>query len=419
MYKCSMYNNVFLGKKEGFEIYNSMTKARISVDDREYLEQVLVNGTDESTMQVLVENGFLVDEGLDEVSALRYVYNKRYFSTASLDIIMLPTMACNFNCPYCFEKPSLHIIKNESSNYFDVIEKYIVKQVTHFRHVNLNFFGGEPLLKRDEIKKFAKNVHILSDRLGFSIGSTIVTNGSLIDESVMESLILVNCNLMQITIDGAKAQHDGTRIFKNGVPSFDLLIDKIKFVASFVAKNPSLRLLIRFNLNNTSINDVEETLNLFQPDIRKYISLLFRPVYETKEYHEENSNHYDGLDLFNQLGHDMGFSIYKNRRTYLSCEACGDTNVIHVLPDLSLWKCVNDLSFEAAKIGKLTEDGDVEWNANRVLEWYRYSDFLQDEKCKNCSMSPDCLGGCIRNHILTGRHRCGSFEALSSSYQYV
>lgn len=418
MLKCSIYNNVFPRKEKCFEIYNSMTKARISVQDRDYLDNIIINGADDSTMSVLVENGFLVDENLDEVSALEYAYNKRYFNATALGVIMLPTMSCNFDCPYCFEKPSAHVIGPEMPNYFCSVEKYITKQASNFRHINLNFFGGEPLIKKRQMESFTRNVQRLSKELGFSVQSTIVTNGSLIDETAMESLLRVNCNLIQITIDGAKSQHDCTRIFKNGAPSFDLLIEKIKFITNYVAMNPKLRLLVRFNLKNTSVDEVEKTLLLFEPDIRKYISLLFRPIYETKEYHEVNSNHYDELDLFNQLGHRMGFVIYKNRRTYLSCEACGDTNVIHILPDLSLWKCVNDFSFEEANIGQLNENGDVKWNANRVLAWYRYANFLHDEKCKGCSMSPDCLSGCIRNFMLMGRHRCGSLEALSSPYQY-
>lgn len=418
MFKQSMYNNLLSNGEGGFEIYNSMTKAKIAVEEKDFIDRILLNNSDKQTMDILAENGFIVDKDLDEVNALRYAYNKRYFNSTALGLILLPTMACNFDCPYCFEKPSAHLVEKENDDYFRTVEKFIEKEAPNFRHVNLNFFGGEPLLKRNQMDDFTKRVQALSEKFKFSVGATIVTNGSLINESVMEALLRVNCNLIQITIDGAKSQHDQTRIFKTGAPSFDILIEKIRFVASYVATNPNLRVLVRFNLNNTSLKDVENTLSLFEPNIRKYISLLFRPVYETKRYHESNSNRYDELNRFNELGHQMGFVIYKNRRTYLSCEACGDTNVIHILPDLSLWKCVNDLSFKEAKMGYLTEDGEAEWDAERVLAWYRYADFLQDEKCRGCSMSPDCLGGCIRNHILTGKHRCGSLAALSSPYQY-
>lgn len=125
MLKCSIYNNIFPGKEHGFEIYNSMTKARIAVEDNNYLDTVVANGADDVTLRVLVENGFLVDAELDEVSALKYAYNKRYFSNTALGIIMLPTMNCNFNCPYCFEKPSAHTVGPETLDYFRIVEKYI------------------------------------------------------------------------------------------------------------------------------------------------------------------------------------------------------------------------------------------------------------------------------------------------------
>lgn len=417
MYKSSMYNNLSPSPEGGYEIYNSMTKACIVVEDKDYIAKSL-RGGDESSIKILFENGFIVDETLDEANALKYVYNKRYFGSNGLGVILLPTLACNFNCPYCFEKPSLDKITFEHPNYFQVVEKYIINASSNYRHVYLNFFGGEPLLKKHQMAEFTRRIKRLSEEKGFTVESTIVTNGSLIDESVMESLIRVNCSLIQITIDGSKTQHNTTRVFKTGAPSFDLLIEKIRLVATYVEKNPTIRLLIRFNLNNTSLGDIESTLLLFHPDIRKNISLLFRPVYTTKGYHEANNNGYDELALFNELGHRLGYTIYKNRRTYLSCEACGDTNVVHILPDLSLWKCVNDFSFEEARLGQLNEDGEAQWDTDRVLKWYQYADFLNDEKCRTCAMSPDCLGGCIRNYALTRRRRCGSLQALSSPYRY-
>ena len=187
MFKQSIYNNLLTNREGGFEIYNSMTKARIAVEEKDFLEKILLNNSDNQTLDILAENGFIVDENLDEVNALRYAYNKRYFNSTALGLILLPTMACNFDCPYCFEKPSIHLIENENSNYFKAVEKYIAKEAPNFRHVNLNFFGGEPLLKRKQIDDFTKRVKALSEELGFSIGSTIVTNGSLINPSVRQT----------------------------------------------------------------------------------------------------------------------------------------------------------------------------------------------------------------------------------------
>ena len=149
MLKCSIYNNLLHCPEGGFEIYNSMTKARIAIDDKNYLEKVITNGSDDVTMRILIDNGFLVDESLDEVSALKYAYNKKFFNASALGIIMLPTMACNFDCPYCFEKPSAHMIRKEVPDYFRAVENYIRKQAPRFRHVYLNFLE-ESLCSKDK-----------------------------------------------------------------------------------------------------------------------------------------------------------------------------------------------------------------------------------------------------------------------------
>ena len=39
----------------------------------------------------------------------------------------------------------------------------------------------------------------------------------------------------------------------------------------------------------------------------------------------------------------MGYNIVKNNYYYKTCEACGDDNFFYLMPDLSMWKCINDL----------------------------------------------------------------------------
>lgn len=87
-----------------------------------------------------------------------------------------------------------------------------------------------------------------------------------------------------------------------------------------------------------------------------------------------------------------------------------------MLPDLSLWKCINDFSFQEAKIGQMQEDGSIKWNVQRVNNWFKNADFFNDKKCENCSIAPDCLGGCIRQYALAKERHCGSCRSLSSAY---
>lgn len=146
MYKSSIYNNIIELENGGIIIYNSFTKARIKVDDKFYLDKMVSNINekneksifDEET-KILLNNGFIVDCCLDEQYALKYVYNKRYFGGKELGLILMPTLKCNFSCPYCFEKPNLDKIKDESKEYFSIIEKYLSKVGDSYNIVNLSF----------------------------------------------------------------------------------------------------------------------------------------------------------------------------------------------------------------------------------------------------------------------------------------
>lgn len=424
MFKSSIYNNLIFENGKSV-IYNSLSKARISLCNDTELDDFIIkinnnklDEYDEKQFGMLVKNGFIVNEKKNEKSLLKYIFTKRYFASDKLGLILMPTLNCNFSCPYCFEKPYKGCVKKESNEYFAILKKFILLNAQKYKHIHLNFFGGEPLLMKSQIIDFKNEFVDIAKKIGFTYSSSMVTNGSLLDDKIFDALIDLNCNLLQITIDGSKKQHDVTRTFANGNPSFDLIVQKINGICEQIKNNEHFTLLIRFNLNNTSTEDIKSTLEEFRLENRRKISLLFRPVFNTNDYVISNYNTYDDLDKFNELGVELGFNIYKNRRVFLSCEACGDMNFFHVLPDLSLWKCINDLSFNEAHIGNMLNDGNVEWNFAKIYNWFEYSDFLSDDKCNKCSIAPDCLGGCIKNYALTKNRKCGSCKSLSSVFKY-
>lgn len=419
-YKKSIYNNIRRVGIKRFEIYNSFSKARIIVDDEDFLDNLLSSKKDSENNEILtslIENGFIVNQATDEINQLKYIYNKRFFSSNELGLILLPTMKCNFSCPYCFEKEQYK--GEENSDYFDIVEKFVRKYADNYNVINFSFFGGEPLLSKKAILTFIDNMKGLSTSLHFKYVSTLVTNGSLIDEDVLSSLSSFNCKLLQITLDGPKSQHDSTRCFQNGNPSFDLLIDKISFIADYIMKTGStITLLVRFNLNNTSSEQVSEVLSLIDITKRGVISLMFRTVFSTNHYRQTNTTKNEEIEQYNALGSSLGYRIYKNQRPFSSCEACSDWNFMHILPDLSLWKCVVAMNEETSCIGRINEDGTLLLNSSKILDWYKAADFFNDEKCSGCSMAPDCMGGCIAYKINTGKRKCGAAFSLASAYKY-
>lgn len=85
------------------------------------------------------------------------------------------------------------------------------------------------------------------------------------------------------------------------------------------------------------------------------------------------------------------------------------------MPDLSIWKCINDIGYEKANIGRISDNGDINLIPGNVVSWYKNSmRAFYDEECINCKMLPDCLGGCpLFNCKNSSLKSCKSFDMVS------
>lgn len=127
---------------------------------------------------------------------------------------------CNFRCSYCYESHTNHHIER------DVYDSAL-KLVNNSSKENLiiNWFGGEPLLEVEDIEYFMKKVYDLKKFK--SINSSIITNGYLLTEKNFNKLMKANVKVFQITLDGLKTEHDKQRYLKNGMGTFDRIVENL------------------------------------------------------------------------------------------------------------------------------------------------------------------------------------------------
>lgn len=220
---------------------------------------------------------------------------------------------------------------------------------------------------------------------------------------------------LQITIDSDKDNHDKMRIYQNGNPSFDLLIEKINEVIPLGNEYENFKFVLRINLNNTNIKKVNETLMRINHKQREKTHLLIRAIYNTHAYNEKNENSVFELQEYFDLGMELGFNVLKEKYQYQTCESCGDRKTFHLMPDLSIWKCINDMGYEKSKIGSIKEDGTIELIPENIVNWYKSCmSAFSDSECLECKMLPDCLGGCpLYKCKNKGRKSCRSFDMMS------
>lgn len=414
--KYSKYN-ILTKNGDEYIFYNSITKASVSVNEefkKTYIDNNNILGLKKEDYDFLVENNFIVEDNKDETSQLEYMFNFNYFSHDPLNIVLVPTLKCNFSCPYCFEKVVCD--KYDNPNYFENLKQFALKQFHHHSVVQISLFGGEPLVYEHQALEFLDFAKKDSIEKGYDLKVSMVTNGSLLTDYNVSKLLEYGLFSLQITFDGGRESHNKTRCFAGGQPTFDLLVEKVKMVIDHIKNVPDFLLNIRINLNNNNIKDLDEVLSCFSKEELSHIRLLPRVIYNTDKYKNENTNTLDDLKQYYDLAISKGATLVKNSYFYQTCEACADARFFYLMPDMTMWKCINDLNFKKAIIGQIQPDGNIKIYYDNITNWYNAANCFKDEKCLKCNKLPDCYGGCVLHKIKKGNRSCKTFDMACMPY---
>jgi len=125
---------------------------------------------------------------------------------------------CNLNCTYCFEglKPK-RLMPIELAKM--TVERLIKEWCGDEKAVNINFFGGEPLLNWPALKRtieYAKEIAQKSDK---QVSFSITTNGTLLNSERVRFLKNYQVSVM-LSMDGLPEAHDRHRRMLKDRPSF-------------------------------------------------------------------------------------------------------------------------------------------------------------------------------------------------------
>lgn len=413
MKKESKYNIIARKVDNAKLIYNSMSKAFVELEDKFNLKD-LSNFTDDE-IAYLYENAFIIDDDFDERALLKYMFNKSFYSDEFLNIVLVPGLECNFKCPYCFEKMEDKYERDISVKaYFDRLKLFALSTFENYKTIEISLFGGEPLLFIDKIYEFVMWAKKQFDYV--EIFTSIVTNGSLLGHEQIEMLMNMECKSIQVTIDGYEEKHNTTRCYFNGKESYATIMNNINNCVNILPKDVTFNL--RINLDNVEIEDVKRTLMDIKIENREQINVLFRPIYNTACYIKENRNKLKDLEAYYVLAKNLGYGIVKNSYLYQACESCSGENFFYIMPDLSIWKCINDLSYKEACIGLINENGDKNIDLRKLINWSKAANCFNEKKCSNCKLLPDCFGGCTLYKLKNSERSCKVFEMCSAPYLY-
>ena len=208
--KKSFYNLTFeIGQQ--IVLFNTLkgTVCEVSDDLASALKRNDISSIPNDLILDLKECGFLVSASSDELAEYLRKYEDSKKRDGVLTLMLFLATSCNLGCSYCFQsapdKPA-NIIKKEKLN-------TVLKSIEHqFKSeavsgVDVQFYGGEPLLARKHLPWFISTLNEICATSGKSSSLSIITNGTLLNERLID-LFVSNRVQMQITLDGGKGIHD-------------------------------------------------------------------------------------------------------------------------------------------------------------------------------------------------------------------
>ncbi|MCE1158642.1 MAG: SPASM domain-containing protein [Spirochaetia bacterium] len=274
--------------------------------------------------------------------------------------------------------------------------------------LNISFFGGEPLIKIHEIEHILEELLRLSTIRDCKVYTHITTNAYLLNSELIKSLFVkYGMKSIQITFDGDKKHHDTRRVLSDRSPTFDTILTNTKKLIEVVRKYAlnDREIVIRLNYDDEDIEDIKRFLELFSNEEKKHFYIYFRKIYNTKKWKSGNSK-IKNLHVLYSLANSKGFKILKQGRSnFTYCECDGGRNQLTILPDLSVWKCANDISYQSAKIGFIEKDAPLVIDEYQLMQWNSKNPF-DDVTCSQCCYLPICLGGCPLNWLKNKKRNC-------------
>jgi radical SAM protein with 4Fe4S-binding SPASM domain len=203
-----------------------------------------------------------------EPSGLQLSYTPPAGQVIVRTIEFVPTGSCNLQCSYCATRDRYQ--RDDGTN--DVMDEStalaalnLLRPYIHSDTLRLRFFGGEPLLAFQVIRRIVETL----DGWGIATDKTLATNGILLnDESI--DFLAVHRFLTLISLDGSPQVHDAHRTDREGRATYSRVVQNLK---SYQARHPELfRQHVAINMVITP-----RFAGRFQEQVKHLMSLCISP----------------------------------------------------------------------------------------------------------------------------------------------
>ncbi len=225
--KFSNYN-VFTLNHDSLYILNTLhgnfAKINVGVDEI-YSAMKGVGKIPDCHLEFMMKNNFIIENNVNEYEECIKFSQQIIKGNDLLNLIILPTERCNFNCVYCYE---YHDGESLTDEYADLVIKFVERHIKGKKGLNVSWFGGEPLVNLAMVRKLSLKLLELCHNYKISYTADMTTNGYLLDLKTINELKKMHIYRYQITIDGFSNTHNEQRILQGGGGTWNRIIKNLE-----------------------------------------------------------------------------------------------------------------------------------------------------------------------------------------------
>lgn len=373
-------------------------KEILSILSNEYSQKEIEEAYEE--INKIKEEGLLFSEA---INIDNFTYNSQNVVKA---LCLHVAHDCNLRCKYCFA--SQGDFKGERLMMpLEVGKKaleFIVNSSGNRRNLEVDFFGGEPLMNFELVKELVSYGRKLEKIYNKRFRFTITTNGVLLDEDNME-FINENMDNVVLSLDGRKEVNDNMRKTINGQGSYDTIVPKF---INMVRKRGDKDYFVRGTFTGHNLDFTQDILEFYNLGFKK---VSIEPVvtdpkeeyaikeedldkilkeYEkfSKEYIKIKKVDKDFTFFHFMIDLDQGPCVIKR------ATGCGaGSEYMAVTPEGDLYPCHQFVGNEDFKLGDVYEGV----KNSDIRQKFKQANVFNKEECKNCWARFYCSGGCHAN----------------------
>lgn len=324
---------------------------------------------------------------------------------------------CNLNCSYCFASQGKYHGERAVMS-FEVGKRaldFLVEHSGSRRNLEVDFFGGEPLMNFQVVKDLVAYAREIEQAAGKNFRFTLTTNGLLIDDDVID-FANRECSNVVLSLDGRQQIHDRYRVDYAGSGSWSKIVPKFqKLVEARGGKNYYMRGTFT-HANPDFLEDVKVMLDLGfrELSMEPVVAAEGDPAALTEDDLPIVMEQYEKLAelmiLHRKSGDPFTFYHYMIDLTggpciYKRISGCGSgTEYMAVTPWGDLYPCHQFVGEEQFRLGDIWKGVEN----TRIQDDFMACNVYAREECRTCWARLYCSGGCAANAY----HATGSVRGV-------